>query len=76
MSGILHENWLGKVVAGWYQVRKLNAFEECYHAWILLLQDETLVQEAKYLASNFWCFSGIMLRRNLEYLCILQSVNC
>ena len=64
MSGILHESWLDKVVAGWNCVRKLNAFEECYLAWILLLQDETLVPEMKYLALHFCCFSGIMLHRN------------
>ena len=42
MSGILHKNLLGEVLAGWDCVGKLNAFEECYLAWISLLQDETL----------------------------------
>ena len=32
ISVILHESWLGKVVAGQDRVRKLNAFEECYLA--------------------------------------------
>ena len=45
--------------------------EERYHAWILLLRDETLVQGTKYLASHFCCFSRAMLHRNLEYLRIL-----
>ena len=72
--GILHESWLGEVVPGWDRVTKLNAYEEGYLSWILLLRDETLVQETKYLASHF-CFSGIMLRRNLEYLRILRSAN-
>ena len=72
MSGILHKNWLAEVVAEWDRVRKLNAFEDSYLAWIFLLQDETLVQETKYLALHFCCFSGIMLHRNLEYLSILQ----
>ena len=60
MSGILQKSLLGKVVAGWDRVRKLNAFGE-YLAWMLLLQDETLVLETKYLASHFCCFSGIIL---------------
>ena len=76
MSDILHESWLGEMVAGWDLVKKLNAFEERYLAWILLLWDETLVQETKYLALSFRCFSGIMLCGNLEYLHILWSVNC
>ena len=76
MSDILHESWLGEMVAGWDLVKKLNAFEERYLAWILLLWDETLVQETKYLALPFRCFSGIMLCRNLEYIHILWSVNC
>ena len=76
MSGILDESWLGEKVAGWDCVRKLNAFEECYLAWILLLRDETLVQEAKYFTSHVCCSYGIKLCRNLEYLRILQSVNC
>ena len=75
MSGILHKSWLGEVVARWDCVRKLNAFEECYHAWILLLRDETLVQETKYLALHFCWFSGIILCRNLEYCSILWSTN-
>ena len=50
MPGILQGSWLGEVVAGWNRVRKLNAFEEHYLAWILLSWDETLVQETKYLA--------------------------
>ena len=33
-----------------------------------------LVQDTKYLASHFCCFSGIMLLKNFEYLLILQSV--
>ena len=66
--------WLDEIeVVGWDCVRKLNAFEEL--AWILLLQDETLVQETKYLAFHFCCFSGIMLCRNLGYFCILWSAN-
>ena len=52
------------MVAEWDCVRKLNAFEEHYLAWILLLHDETLVQEAIYLASHFCYFSGIILGRN------------
>ena len=76
MSGILHESWLGEVVAGWDRVRKLNAFEEHYLAWILWLREETLVQEKKYLASHFCFYSGIMLHRDLEYFHILRSVNC
>ena len=32
ISVILHESWLGEVVAGQDRVRKLNAFEECYLA--------------------------------------------
>ena len=43
VSGTMQESWLGKVVAGWDSVRKLYAFEERYLAWILLLQDETVV---------------------------------
>ena len=39
MSGILHESWLGEVVRGWGCVRKSNASEERYLAWILLLRD-------------------------------------
>ena len=58
MSGILHESWIGKVAARWDCLKKLNAFEEHYHAWILLLRNETLVQERKYLASLFCSFSG------------------
>ena len=76
MTGILHEIWLGDVLAGWDCVRKLNAFEEHCLAWILLLQNETLVEEKRYLALHFGCFSGIMLSRNLEHLCILRSANC
>ena len=49
MSGILHESFLGEVVAGWDRVRKLNAFEEYCLVWILLLRDDTLVQGTKYL---------------------------
>ena len=75
MSGMPHKSCLGDVVAGWDRVRKLNAFEERYLASILLLRDETLVQVAKYLASHFCCFSGIMFCRNLEYLRILRSAN-
>ena len=45
MSGILHKNWPGKVVAGWDCVRKLNALEGYYLAWILLFWDKTLVQQ-------------------------------
>ena len=41
----------------------------------LLLQCETLVQEMKYLALDFCCFSGIMLCRNLEFFHILRSGN-
>ena len=67
---LCQESWLNEAVAGWDRVRKLNGFEERYLAWILLLQDETLVQEMKYLASHFCCFFGIMLHRNLEYLYI------
>ena len=74
-NSIWHESWLGKVVAEWDGVRELNAFEKRYLDWILLLQDETLVQETKYLALHFCCFSMIMLCRNLEYLCILWSAN-
>ena len=74
MSGLLQESSLDKVVAEWDSFSKLNAFEERYLASILLLQDETLVQETKYLASQF-CFSKIMLRRNIEYLRILRSAN-
>ena len=33
--------------AGWDHVRKLNALEECYLPWILMLRDETLVHEMK-----------------------------
>ena len=76
MSGILHESWLGEVDVEWNCVRKLNAFEECYLAWILLLWDKNLVQETKYLALHFCYFSGIMLCRNLEYLHNLWSANC
>ena len=43
MSDILHESWLGTLVAGWDCVRKLNVFEEGYLAWILLLRDEIFV---------------------------------
>ena len=75
MSDILHESWLGTLVAGWDCVRKLNAFEEGYLAWILLLRHETLVQVTKYLALYICCFSGIILHRNLKYFCILQSAN-
>ena len=64
------------LVAVWDYVRKLNALKQCYLAWILMLWDETLVQEKEYLASHFCCFSGIMLHRNLKYLWILQSANC
>ena len=76
MSGILHKSWLGEVVAEEDRVTKLNAFEDRYLAWVLLSQDEALMQETQYLASHFCCFSGIMLCRNLEYLLILQIVNC
>ena len=65
MLGILHESWVGEVVAGWDRVRKLNSFEERYLFWIVLPRDETLIQENEYLASHFCFFSGIMLRRNL-----------
>ena len=75
MSGLLQESSLDKMVAEWDSFSKLNAFEERYLASILLLQDETLVQETKYLASQFCCFSKIMLRRNIEYLRILRSAN-
>ena len=75
VSGICHESWFGEVVAGWDCARKLNAFEECCLAWILLLQDEMLVQDTKYLALHFCFFPGIMLCRNLEYPHILQSAN-
>ena len=57
-SGILHRSLLGNVVAGWDHVRKWNAFEEHYSAWIFLLWDETLVQETKYLALHFLFFLG------------------
>ena len=51
MSGILQESWFGEMVAaGWDSVSKLNASKERYLAWMLLLQDETLVLEIKYLA--------------------------
>ena len=71
MSGILYKSWLGEVIAGWYFVRKLNAFIEHYLAQILLLLwEETLVQETNYLALHFCYFFGIMLHRNL------RSVNC
>ena len=76
MSGILQESWLSKVVAGWDSVTKLYAFEEHYLAWILLLQDEILLQGAEYLTSYFSCFSRVILFRNLEWLCILRSANC
>ena len=72
MSGILHESWLGEVVAGWDCVWKLNAFEERYLAWTLLW-DETLVQETKYFTPHLCCFYEIMLHRNLECLRILCS---
>ena len=49
MSCILHESWLGKVAAGWDRVRKLKP-------WILLLRDETLLKETKYLAFHFLPF--------------------
>ena len=75
MSGLLQESSLDEVVAKWDSVSKLNAFEERYLASILLLQDETLVQETKYLASQFCCFSKIMLHRNSEWLRILRSAN-
>ena len=39
MSGILHTSWLGKVISGWDHIRKLNAFEERFFAWILLIED-------------------------------------
>ena len=68
MSDKLHEKWLGEVVASWDCVWKLNTFEERYLAWILLLRDETLMKETKYLASHFCYFSEIMLRRNWEYI--------
>ena len=37
MSGLLQESSLDKVVAEWDSFSKLNAFEERYHASILLL---------------------------------------
>ena len=36
MSSIIHESWLGEVVAGWNCVRKLNSFEEHYLAWLII----------------------------------------
>ena len=72
-SGILQESCLGEVVAWWDKVKKLNTFEEHYLASISLLRNETLMQGTKYLASDFCCFSRIMLRRNLEYLCTAKS---
>ena len=50
ISGILQQSFLGEVIAGWDSVRKLNASEERDPAWMLLLPNETLVQETKYLA--------------------------
>ena len=43
MSGILHTSWLGKVISGWDHIRKLNAFEERFFAWILLIEDAFLL---------------------------------
>ena len=37
MSGILHESWLGELVAGWDRSRKLNAFEERYLACLNII---------------------------------------
>ena len=54
MSGVLHESWLGELNVGWDCVRKLHAFEERYLAWMLLLQDEILVQETKYFALHLF----------------------
>ena len=45
--GILQGSWFGEVVTGWDSARKLHASEELYLAWILLLRDETLVQQTK-----------------------------
>ena len=39
MSGILQESWLGEMVAGWDSIRKLNALEDHYLNWIVLLRD-------------------------------------
>ena len=47
ISGILHESWLGKVVAGWDHVRKLNAFKEHYLAW-----SDTIVSRWNFCAGN------------------------
>ena len=47
---------VGEVVAGWGLVRKLNAFEERYLAWILLLRDETLVARNQILSFAFFLF--------------------
>ena len=47
ISGILHESWLGKVVAGWDHVRKLNAFKEHYLAW-----SDTIVSRWNFCARN------------------------
>ena len=45
--GILQGSWFGEVVVGWDSVKKLNASEELYLPWILLLRDETLMQQTK-----------------------------
>ena len=40
-------SWLGKVVAGWDHVRKLNAFKEHYLAW-----SDTIVSRWNFCAGN------------------------
>ena len=75
MWGILDESCFSEVVARWDRVGKLNAFEDLYLAWKLLLRDQFLMQETKYLTSHFCCFSGIMLLRNLKYIRICGSAN-
>ena len=64
--------WLGGCRMRSYQ--EIKCFWRMLSCLNKLLQDETLMQETKYLASHF-CFFGIMLHRNLEYLHILWSAN-
>ena len=37
MSGIMHENWLGELVAGWDPARESNAFVESYLACLNII---------------------------------------
>ena len=74
MSVILHESWVGDVVAGWDCVRQLRQWRtlSCLN---IIVKRWNFSTRNKYLALHFCCFSGIMFCKNVEYLYILQSAN-